>query len=590
MTRTSLTRLGASALAFGLLAATPAAQQFVLSSQDRARLLAIDLTALAADGAPVTDLIPADITLRVDGRTRAVRALDYVAVGGPDRRVAPPFGSNVGTTDSRAVVLIIDDETLSPGREQELRTEIRGLLGALGGDDRVALVTVPYGGMKTDFTTDRARVLAALDTITGRRPQNESTSDAGCRTRSTLVALAGTIESLSTAEAPATVVLFTNHLVVPRGVQSLGRQTIDGVDVMRTMGTCEVLTEHYENVSLATAKARAQLFLVQPELSADNSGRAGLEHLTGQTGAPLWNLRTGDQSALDRVAAQTAGYYIARIEPDPGESPEIVRGYSVSVSRPGVTVRHRPQLQLRRPGTATPATVAAAFDMLRESRLFADLPLRVTAAPSRNPDGSLKVVALFDAPGTEALASAVVGLFADDGRLVASVALTAAELATTPMVAAVTAPPGTYRLRVAALDGQQRAGAADVTVEAALVDAGPLHLSGLLLGQSRPEGFVPRLEFSTEVVALAMVELYGGKAGTPVGVAFEIAPTSNGPALATLPGAFAPTSEPDRFVVTAAIPVGALPSGDYAIRAIVAAQGQAGGRVVRTLRKLPPNR
>ena len=68
--------------------------------------------------------------------------------------------------------------------------------------DRVALVTVPYGGMKSDFTLDRDRFLAALDTLTGRAPQTESASDAGCRSRSTLVALAGTLDSIASADAP----------------------------------------------------------------------------------------------------------------------------------------------------------------------------------------------------------------------------------------------------------------------------------------------------------------------------------------------------------------------------------------------------
>lgn len=575
-----------------LLSAAVAAQQFVLSSQDRARLVAIDFTAFGPDGTPVTDLTPADITLRIDGRTRAIRALEYISTTDMARRVAPPFGSNIDGTDSRAVVLIIDDETLRPGRELDLKEDIRKFLGQLGPADRVALVTLPYGGMKADFTHDHARIMTALGPITGRAPQQESSSEAGCRSRSTLVALAGVLESLSSADAPVTAVLFTAGLTPPKGVESLSRQTIDGIPYMNTVGTCEVLTDHYNNVSTAAARSRAQLFVIQPELSANNAGRAGLEHLTGQTGAPLWNLRSGTESALDRVAAQTAGFYLARIEPEPSESPELVRGYSVSANRPGVTIRHRPQLQVRRPASASgaPVKVGAPLDMMRQARLFTDLPLRVTAAPSRNADGSLKVVTLFDAPGTPALTAAMIGLFASDGRMVASASLSAAELAASPVIAALSAPPGDYRLRVAAMDGQGRGGAADVELSATLTDAGPLKLSGLILGQSRAEGFVPKLEFSTEISALAMLEIYGGKAGTAVGVAFEIATTPNGPALATLPGAFAPTTEPDKFIVTAAIPVGALKPGDYTIRAIVAVQGEAGGRVVRTLRKLPASR
>ena len=113
-------------------------------------------------------------------------------------------------------------------------------------------------------------------------------------------------------------------------------------------------------------------------------------------------------------------------------------------------------------------------------------------------------------------------------------------------------------------------------------------MSALLVGLSREGGFRPRMEFSTEATALAYLELYGGAEGMAVGVAFEVASTTNGPALITLPGAFAGTSEADKFLVTAAIPIGALPPGDYVVRAIVAAQGQPGGRVVRSIRKAAP--
>jgi len=582
---TTLLRWAAAAAAgLCLLTAAVAAQQFVLSSQDRARLIAVDFTAFGPDGLPVTDLTAADVTLRIDGRTRAITALEYVSTTTGTPRVPPPFGTNAVTTNARTVLLVIDDETLRPGAESALREDIQTFLAKLNPVDRVALVTVPYGGMKSDFTSDHSRIMTAMGTIVGRAPQTGTADNAGCNTRSTLVALAGTLDSLSSGEAPVTVVLFAGGLVGPKGVTGLSR---DG-DFMNTMGTCEVLPLHYTQVNTAVAKSRTQLYVVLPELSSDNSGRAGLEHLTGQTGAPLWNLRMGNETALDRIAAQSSGFYLARIEPDPSESPDTVRGYSVSSSRPGVTIRHRPQLQARSVGAPGAGTrVAAPLDMMREARLFTELPLRISGATSRNPDGSLKVLAMFDAPGSETLSTAMVGLFDSTGRMVSSSTVTSAELAGSPVIAALSAPPGDYRLRVAAIDTQGRAGSADVQVSVGLTEAGPLRMSGLVLGQNRPDGFLPKLEFRSEVTALAVLEIYGGAAGAPVGVAFEIASTLNGPAMATFPGAFAATTEPDKFVVTAAIPVGALAPGDYTVRAIVAAQGQPGGRVFRTLRKLP---
>jgi hypothetical protein len=571
-----------------LVAARPAAQQFVLSSADRARLIAVDFVVVGADGQPVTDLRADEVTLKIDGRARTLRALEYVAALDPSRRVPTPFGANTADAGGRAILLVIDDEALKPGREQDLQNEVRAFLGALGGRDRVALVTLPYGGLKADFTTDHARIMTALAPIVGRAPQGESAAEAGCRTRSALVALTGTLDSLAVADAPVAVVYFESHLVAPRTMAVITNTVIDGNPMFNPIGRCEVLTEHYQHIGAAVAKSRAHMYIVIPDLSADNSGRAGLEHLTGVTGAMILNLQ---DRALPRIAAETSGYYLARIEPDPSESPETVRGYDVSVSRPGAIVRQRPQLQARRPATRAAQTVVAApIDMMREARAYTDLPLRVTAATSRGNDGNLRVLTLFDAPGTTGLESAMIGLFDGGGRMVTSASLTAAELATAapgaPLVVALAAPAGDYRLRVAAMEAPGRAGAADVEVSVALVDAGPLKMSALLLGLSREGGFRPRLEFSTEASAMAYLELYGGAEGMAVGVAFEVASTTNGPAIVTMPGAFAGTSEADKFLITGAIPVGALPPGDYVIRAIVAAQGQPAGRVVRTLRKI----
>jgi hypothetical protein len=105
------------------------------------------------------------------------------------------------------------------------------------------------------------------------------------------------------------------------------------------------------------------------------------------------------------------------------------------------------------------------------------------------------------------------------------------------------------------------------------------------MGLSREGRFSPRLEFGTEASAMVHVEVYGASAGESVGAVFELARTANGPALVALKGTFAATTDPDRFLVSAALPIGALAPGDYVVRAIVAAQGKAGGRVLRALRK-----
>lgn len=86
------------ALIAAVLGATSYAQspQFVLSSRDRANLLAVDFIAAAPDGTPVETLTPGEVTVRLGGRARRVVALDFVRAQTRDvTSVAAPYGDNV---------------------------------------------------------------------------------------------------------------------------------------------------------------------------------------------------------------------------------------------------------------------------------------------------------------------------------------------------------------------------------------------------------------------------------------------------------------------------------------------------------------
>ncbi len=576
-----------AALAAGaVFTAHPSAKQFVLSSQDRARLIAVDFVALGVNGLPVADLRADEVSLQIDGRLRPIRSLEYISLAsttGPATLL--PYGSNSQTDSGRSIVLVIDQETLTPGRESALREQINEFLRGLGPDDRVALMTVPYGGLKVDLTNEHSRVTQALSTVSGQAARIESATDALCRTTRTLAALRGTLDDLRGDEAPVAMILFSGQMSAPQGVSAAPAPS----SAMQTLAPCQLRTDQFKQVSAAAAAARAQFYVVQPELSVVSETRAGLEHLAGVTGGLLLQLGGGEDSALARITRESAGYYLARIEPEPSENAGAIRNMRVSVTRPNITVRQRPQMSVVRKATRFVNTAATTLlDMMKTARLFRDLPLRVSAYTSREPASTMvRVITLFDsADRSAALNTAMVGLFDDSGRMVASRQFSSAELASSPVVAALTVPAGHYRVRVAAAEATGRGGAADYDMTAELASAGPLTLSALVLGLSRGGNFLPRLEFGSEATAIAQVEVYSAAAGESVGAVFEVARTANGPALVTLPGVFAATADPDRFIASAALPIGALAPGDYVVRATVAAEGKAGGRVLRALRKV----
>jgi hypothetical protein len=67
----------------------------------------------------------------------------------------------------------------------------------------------------------------------------------------------------------------------------------------------------------------------------------------------------------------------------------------------------------------------------------------------------------------------------------------------------------------------------------------------------------------------------------------EVAREAEGPPLVTVPLALK-RADDARVIATGAVPIGALPPGDYVVRGVIALEDGTKGRVTRTLRKVPP--
>jgi hypothetical protein len=150
----------------------------------------------------------------------------------------------------------------------------------------------------------------------------------------------------------------------------------------------------------------------------------------------------------------------------------------------------------------------------------------------------------------------------------------------------LTAAPGTYRLRVAAVDAGGRTGSVDYELKAEVPRADPLTLSTLVLGtQQAGGGFAPRLEFSAEPIAIGLLEIYGVPKGGTVAVDLDVATTPEGSALAAAQTTVTPGSTDDMRIAFGGFSIASLAPGDYVMRAVVSLNGKPVGKVVRTLRK-----
>jgi VWFA-related protein len=561
---------------------------------------AVEFFAVGADGSAIPDLQASDLALKVSGRARPIRSLQWIAaaaVSSPDTKAVPvlpaPFGTNVLTNDGRSIVVVLDDDSFRPGREGPLRDAVAGFLAGLSPRDRVALATVPYGGLKVDFTNEHHRVTLALSRIVGQATPDQTGSDFACRTRRTLESLTGLLDSLAGGQGPATVLFVSAGLAPPRR---------DAV-AMRAPGMCELTTDHFAQVGAAASAARAHFFVVQPEDTMARASRSvesiagagftgsenpleGLEHLTGVTGGQQLPLLSSRESNLSRIARETTGYYLLTFDPDTAERNGNRHAVNLQTTRGDVRLRVRPSVTIARREARPARTRETPRDMLREARAFRDLPLRAVGYASQGDTDTknVKILTAVEAvdPGAK-LTAAAAGLFDRAGKLTAQWTANSEELAASPMIAALMVPPGTYRLRIGATDASGRGGSADYEIDAELPRVGAVTTSALVLGVSREGGFRPRLQFGGEPVGIGYLEIYGEAA--PVSVRMEIAMSETGPAIVAVPAAVQATSDARRRIATAALPVGALPAGDFLVRAVVTANGQT-ARVERTLRKV----
>ena len=562
---------------------------------ERGRGPAVDFSAVHADGTPVPDLRAADVEIRIGDRVRTIRSLRRVSAAplapvSPLGSLAAPYGTNDSVSVGRRFILVVDQESFRAGRESQLRKAVDGFAGQLTPLDGVMVAALPFGGVRLPFVNEPARVRRAFDTISGQAASTETGSDQACRTRRFLESLAGFLDEHRAESQPLTVVVFTAGMAPPRRDAAMAKAP----------GMCELVIDQFKKITAAASAAGASFYVVVPadigmtaslrrdsisgstDFGSDNP-LEGIEHFQGATGATRLPLDATGTASLAQLMRETTAYYQAELEPDRNDVYGRSRSFTVRLSRRDVSVRARPEITLLDPARRSVALKLAVPDLLASFEAMSDLPLRVAGFPVRDPAGSaIRVGILIETGDGATLSSAGALLVGADGRVAGR--WFAKETVQRPLLGAIAVPPGTYTLRVAALDVAGRAGIAEDTIDADLVPVGPLSLGGLMFGVSRPGGLTLQLEFHGEPVAIASFEIYGSTAQR-LGAALEVAREPDGQPLATLPLTLSRADE-SRVTATGSVPLGALPPGDYVVRGIVRLEDGTTGRVLRTLRKV----
>ena len=123
---------------------------------------------------PPVGLTASDFTLRVGGKVEPIRAFAAVDVPGPPpaamtlapwtRDIAPDVQTNTGPNDGRLVVIFFDRSIPAGPIFETARKIARAAINELGPNDLAALTAV-RGGPAHDFTSDRGRLLNAINRL-----------------------------------------------------------------------------------------------------------------------------------------------------------------------------------------------------------------------------------------------------------------------------------------------------------------------------------------------------------------------------------------------------------------------------------------
>ena len=554
----------------------------------------VDFVVLDADGSPIADLQASEVEIRVGDRVRVVRALRRISAAPASTtngtsHVPPPYGTNDDVAAGRRFVVVIDQESFAAGRESLFRNAIDGLLTQFSAADRAMVAALPFGGVVVPFTSDAARIRLAAGRVAGQGSRSETGSDLACRTRRFLESLEGMLKQQGRQSSPQTLILFTAGLAAPRRDAPMGLQP----------GMCELPVDLFRHVASAASAVRANLYVMQPvdvgmraslprptpggvgDIGSDNP-LEGIEHIAGVTGGTRLSLDATGTGALLRVAKESSAYYVAELEPVSGEVFGRSRPLGVRVSRRGVAVRARPEITFTDTASAEVARPIVS-ELLASTNAVADLRLRVDGFTVRDPDGKLRVGVLLEpADASATIASAGAILLDGAGRVAGR--WNASDPSERPLLGAMSASPGTYRMRAVAVDTTGKPGAAEIEIDVGLTAVGGLSLGSLLLSVSRAGSTSLQLEFGSEPTARASFDIYGGTAGQRLSATLEISRSVDGAAIATVPLALT-RADDTRVVATGTVPLGALSPGDYVVRGIIRLEDGTTGRVVRTLRK-----
>ncbi len=535
-------------------------------AQAPAATITIDLSAADLGGAPLTTLRAEDLALRIDNRPHPIDTLRFVPFERVEALLKAPYGTNQ-IAHGRTIVLAVDATRLQTSQMTSVKEGIHALLPALGARDRLGLLALASDGSAVDFTTRHDLVVAASAALKSGAPAISAGAEAEeAAALAAIVLLDRLCASIGTEPGPKTVVFMAPPFAT-------------STDVRRAL------------LALAetTGRHRVQLFIIDPVGTAANLGATAAGPAGGLAAMAAL---TGGLVVPSAIAALATTRYELQFTPTTDQRNNKPHRVMVVSQRQDARIA-APSSVFIGDDLASSEPMPSLTHMLRESRGYRDLPLRLVAYPVLDDDRTrpqLLILAESENP-SRSLAWAEFALISPSGTIVAQWKAEGADAATRPMRTRALAPAGPYRLRMAASELSGRRGAVDYEFDAGFTPAGTFELGPLMFGGMNAADsaqFVPVLQPAANATAImAYTEIYGALASADtLGVRFEMAHSLEGEPIASVAGSVRTSGDPTRRAALGTLDLSALPVGDHLVRAIITLNGAEVGRVTRTLRKV----
>ena len=599
-------------------------------------IVALDVSVVDGDGRPLVGLGPEDFEVRVDGTPRRVVSVEYMGRD-PEPVTASPhpshYSTNEGGPRGRLVLLLVDRGNISRGAERTVLQAADRFLDTLGPADRVGLAFVPSPGPAVEFTPLIEEVRRGLKGVVGQADRTgyrvsladavaylkyndrfrwEQIVDQECGRIADSDARLACQQGLEVEAGQVMLAYRDRSLASLRGLRAVLGALV-GIEGPKTVilvseGLGSETTDEIRELASTAAQAQVSLFVVLLDASSPDASRrrgdiATPEDRDTETGGlfDLAMLARGTvvraagsaEGAFQRITRELMGYYLLGIEPEPGDRDGRGHSVRVQVARTRATVRARGLLTVPAQAPSVQSQLGAA---LRSPLVERGLTVRVaTYALHAAEAGDVRLVITAEIGRASRPVSVGFALVDHEGRAVASRGYEGITDGTAEWVrftSDAVVPAGSYDLRLAAIDMAGRRGSVHHEAKAALVSAGGLDLSDLVLAPTASDASLrPAVDLEAEGGALsALVELSGRDTGRLAGssVALELADSPDGPALLRVP---AEVQEGPGGVRVARVTLGGgfLPPGDYCARASVMADGKPVAALSRPFRiVLPP--